>query len=168
MTAKYFVDTNILLYGVDEGAGVKRDTARSILGDNEKGPQKVISTQVLQEFYASSVRKLSFTPTRARELTLLWSNLEVVRIETEDVLTAIDCSILSQLSFWDALIVTAARKANCETLWTEDLNHGQIIQGVRIENPFLKPSSSGPSMVRESSAKRRSRRGKRDDLYRKN
>jgi predicted nucleic acid-binding protein len=166
MTAKYFVDTNILLYCVDEGAGAKRDRARSIMDDNAQGPQKVISTQILQEFYAASVRKLNFTPTRARELTLLWSNLEVVRIETEDVLTAIDCSILNQLSFWDALIVTAARKAACSTLWTEDLNHGQIIQGVRIENPFLKSSTSGPSMVRESSAKRRPRRGVRDELYR--
>lgn len=97
---------------------------------------------------------------------MLWANLEVVRIDLEDVMGAIDCSILNRISFWDALIVTAAGKANCETLWTEDLNHGQIIQGVRIENPFLKSSSSGPSMVRESSAKRRPRRGKRDELYR--
>ena len=166
MTAKYFIDTNILLYAVDEGAGAKREVARAIL-DRESGEsQKSISTQVLQEFYAIAVRKLNFAPTRARELTLLWLNLEVVRIEAEDILTAIDCSILSQLSFWDALIVTAARKAACSVLWTEDLNHGQIIQGVRIENPFLKASESGPSMVRESSAKRRSRRGKRDELYR--
>jgi len=40
------------------------------------------------------------------------------------------------LSFWDALIVAAAESAYCETLWTEDLNHGQVIRGVRIENPL--------------------------------
>jgi predicted nucleic acid-binding protein len=149
MTAKCFVDTNILLYAVDEGAGVKRGISRSILDEDAQGPQKVISTQVLQEFYAASVRKLGFMPTRARELTLLWANLEVVRIETEDVLTAIDCSILNQLSFWDALIVTAARKAACSTLWTEDMNHGQIVQGVRIENPFRGSSGSARAGVRE-------------------
>src|SRR5512137_936307 len=89
MTAKHFVDTNILLYAVDEGAGAKRVMSRSILGEDAQGPRKVISTQVLQEFYAAAIRKLNFLPTRARELTLLWTNLEVVRIETEDVLTAI-------------------------------------------------------------------------------
>ena len=166
MTAKYFVDTNILLYAVDEGAGARHEAARVILDEIPPARQKVISTQVLQEFYTAAIRKLSFAPTRARELTMLWANLEVVRIDLEDVMGAIDCSILNLISFWDALIVTAAGKANCETLWTEDLNHGQIIQGVRIENPFLKSSSSGPSMVRESSAKRRPRRGKRDELYR--
>jgi predicted nucleic acid-binding protein len=49
---------------------------------------------------------------------------------------AIDCSIINRLSFWDALIVVSAEIAQCETLWTEDLNHGQIIRGVRIENPL--------------------------------
>jgi predicted nucleic acid-binding protein len=138
MTAKCFVDTNILLYAVDEGAGAKRAASRAILDESAPGPQKVISTQVLQEFYAVSVRKLGFAPTRARELTLLWANLEVVRIETEDVLGAIDCSILNRISFWDGLILAAARKASCGVLWTEDLNDGQVIQGVRIENPFLR------------------------------
>jgi hypothetical protein len=79
---------------------------------------------------------------------------------------AIDGSVLNRISFWDALIIASARRANCEVVWTEDLNHGQIVQGVRIENPFLKPSASGPSMVRESLAKRRSRREKREELYR--
>ena len=49
---------------------------------------------------------------------------------------AIDCAIINRLSFWDALVVVAAESARCETLWTEDLNHGQIIRGVRIENPL--------------------------------
>jgi predicted nucleic acid-binding protein len=49
---------------------------------------------------------------------------------------AIDCSIINRLSFWDALIVVSAESAQCEILWTEDLNHGQIIRGVRIENPL--------------------------------
>lgn len=153
MIAKCFADTNVLLYAVDEGAGMKHEVARRTLGGAESGLQTVISTQVLEEFYATAVRKQGLAPTRARELTLLWTNFEVVRIETEDVLAAVDCSILNRLSFWDALIVTAARKAACDTLWTEDLNHGQIIQGVRVENPFL-----GTGTVRESRARYAARR----------
>ena len=49
---------------------------------------------------------------------------------------AVDCSILNQLSFWDALMVVAAEKARCDRILTEDLSHGQVIRGVRIENPF--------------------------------
>jgi predicted nucleic acid-binding protein len=49
---------------------------------------------------------------------------------------AIDCSLINRLSFWDALIVVTAESAHCEILWTEDLNHGQVIRGVLIENPL--------------------------------
>ena len=49
---------------------------------------------------------------------------------------AIDCSIINRLSFWDALIVTAAEGAKCEKIWSEDLNDGQVVRGVRIENPL--------------------------------
>ena len=166
MTAKCFVDTNILLYSVDERSVEKHEAARRILAADLREYPRAVSTQVLLEFYSAATRKLKIPADRARNLAALWSDFEVVSLGTDDVLGAMDCSIVNGISIWDALIVTAARKANCERLWTEDLNHGQIIQGVRIENPFLKPSSSGPSMVRESSAKRRSRRGVRDELYR--
>lgn len=50
---------------------------------------------------------------------------------------AIDCSVLNALSFWDALIVAAAAAAGCPTLYTEDLNNGQIILGVKVQNPLI-------------------------------
>ena len=63
-------------------------------------------------------------------------NFEVVTV-TEDLINdAIECSILSQISFWDALILVAAESAHCTHLWTEDLNDGQVIRGVNIANPF--------------------------------
>ena len=136
MTAKYFVDTNILLYAVDEGAGARHEAARVILDEIPPARQKVISTQVLQEFYTAAIRKLSFAPTRARDLTMLWANLEVVRIDLEDVMGAIDCSILNRISFWDALILTSARKAHCAVLYSEDLSDGQAYDTVRVINPF--------------------------------
>lgn len=145
MTGKYFVDTNILLYSVDLKAGVKREIARALLDDRQAEPLKVVSTQVLQEFYVTCVGKLGYAPPRAREMTQMWASLPVVGIGPDDILEAIDCSVLNNISFWDALIVSAARKAACSVLWTEDMNHGQVINGVRIENPFL-----GSKAVRES------------------
>jgi predicted nucleic acid-binding protein len=113
-----------------------------------------------------ATRKLRMDPLVARDFLDVFSAMEVALADSALVREAVDTSILNRVSFWDALIIASARRANCETLWTEDLNQGQIIQGVRIENPFLKPSASGPSMVRESLAKRRSRREKREELYR--
>jgi len=60
----------------------------------------------------------------------------MVVITPEIIKEAIDCSLINRLSFWDSLIVVAAESARCEKIWTEDLNDGQIIRGVRIENPL--------------------------------
>ena len=61
---------------------------------------------------------------------------EVVQVTTEYILRAVDISAFHQLSFWDSLIISTAEAARCETLLTEDMNDGQIIEGVRIVNPF--------------------------------
>ena len=164
--SKIFLDTNILLYTIDQREHGKRDQALRIVSELAYHGMAVISIQVLQEFYVGATRKFGIDPLSAKEMIAGFRSHELVMPDIEVVKEAIDTSILNRISFWDALLIASARRANCEVLWTEDLNHGQIIQGVRIENPFLKPSSSGPSMVRESSAKRRSRRGKREELYR--
>jgi predicted nucleic acid-binding protein len=61
---------------------------------------------------------------------------ETIVVSPTLIKDAIDCAIINRLSFWDALIVVSAESARCEIVWTEDLNHGQIIRGVRIENPL--------------------------------
>jgi predicted nucleic acid-binding protein len=61
---------------------------------------------------------------------------ETVIIVPDIIKEAIDCGIINRISFWDALIVTAAESANCEKLWSEDLNDGKVIRGVLIENPI--------------------------------
>ena len=166
--SKVFLDTNILLYTIDQREPWKRDQALRIVSELAYHGMAVISIQVLQEFYVGATRKFGIDPLTAKGMIAGFRAHELVAPDIELMNEAIDGSILNRISFWDALIIASARRANCEVVWTEDLNHGQLIQGVRIENPFLKPSVSGPSMVRESSAKRRSRHGKRDELYRKN
>ena len=162
MTAKCFVDCNIFVYAMDCGAGAKQQVAEALLKGCSGDTWGVISTQVLQEFYAVATRKLRVDRARIRQAMDSMCDLEVVQVDVPLIREAVDCSVLNNISFWDALIVSAARKAACSVLWTEDLNHGQVINGVRIENPFV-----GPKAVRETKRVYRARREKRDKLHRK-
>ena len=69
-------------------------------------------------------------------LLVKFTVFEVVQVTTESILRAVDISAFHQLSFWDSLIISTAEAARCETLLTEDMNDGQIIEGLRIVNPF--------------------------------
>ncbi len=100
----------------------------------------MISTQVLQEFYVVAVRKLGIDPIMGKNLIHAMRHYETVVVDEALIEEAVDCSILNRLSFWDALVIVSAEKAHCQFLWTEDLNHGQIIRGVKIENPFRDPA----------------------------
>lgn len=141
--SKVFVDSNLVVYTMDDGEPAKRDRCRALLASLRAAPQAgdsapcgVVSTQVLQETYAVATRKLGVAPLVARGVLESIELLEVVTITQRHIHEAIDCSILNRISFWDALLVAAAASANCDTLWTEDLNPGQTILGVRIENPL--------------------------------
>lgn len=65
-----------------------------------------------------------------------FKNYETIVITIEMIKDSIDCSILQRISFWDALILIAGEKALCGTIWTEGLNNGQIIKGIKVVNPF--------------------------------
>ena len=135
--SKVFIDTNIWVYAIDGTADGKRLAARQVL--SRLGPKisGVISTQVLQEFYVTMTRKLEIIPSKARLILEDISLNEVVLVDVELVMKATTISEHHELSFWDALIVAAADKAKCQELWTEDLNPGQSVAGVRIVNPLV-------------------------------
>lgn len=134
--AKVFIDTNILLYGFDNSEKKKRDKSRAALIKLESQGNAVISTQVMQEFYSIATRKLGMEPLFAKEVIASFEKFETVMVSPALINSAIDCQILSRLSFWDALIVVTAESARCDSLWTEDLNPGQLIRGVKIHNPL--------------------------------
>ncbi len=92
------------------------------------------STQVLQEFYTASIRKLGLSSAAAHTLVRQYRRLPIVTVTPDHIDQAIVLHQTQQLSFWDALIVAAA-SAGCRTLLTEDLNAGQIIAGVEIVRP---------------------------------
>lgn len=136
MSERVFVDTNILVYADDKDAGPKQTWAQDLLVALFESSQVVLSTQVLQEFFAIATRKLGLAPELARERVETLAQLDIVLIRPEIILTAIDLHRLRSISFWDALIVRSAAAAGCQRLLTEDLNHDQVISGVRIDNPF--------------------------------
>jgi predicted nucleic acid-binding protein len=132
-----FIDSNILLYAIDRRDRVRRQKARSIIKELIKSGLGVVSTQVAQEFYVIATKKLGVDPLAAKRVVEMLHQLDLISINIELILGAIDCSILSKISFWDALIVVSARSSGCKVLLSEDLADSQIINGVRVRNPFL-------------------------------
>jgi predicted nucleic acid-binding protein len=136
VTERVFLDTNIFVYADDSRAGRKRTLAQRLLAEVFENATAVVSTQVLQEFFAVATRKLGLPPDIVRAKVELIARLEVVQVDVDLILEAIDLHRLHALSFWDALVVCAAKSAKCSRLVTEDLQDGQVIMGIRIENPF--------------------------------
>ncbi|HVV88319.1 MAG TPA: PIN domain-containing protein [Kofleriaceae bacterium] len=136
MADRVFVDTNLFVYADDLDAGAKRDRAQQLLRELIGDGRAVVSTQVLQEFFVIATRKLGVPADIARRKVELMARLDLVQVRPDLVLSAIDLHRLRSLSFWDALIVRSAVAASCARLLTEDMQHGEVIDGVRIENPF--------------------------------
>ena len=136
MPGKTFVDTNILVYAVDQDEAPRRDASRKAIESLVADGSGVISTQVMQEFYVAATRKLGMPPLAAKTVLNTFAVFDIVQISPELIQQAIDCAVLKTLSFWDALIITAASSAGCARVYTEDLNAGQSVLGVAIENPL--------------------------------
>jgi len=138
MSDRVFVDTNVLIYAHDLDAGSKHTTAARAVEEVWSSRRGALSVQVLQEFYVNVTRKIRKPLTRklAREVVEAYSAWHVEVIGANDVLQASILEERHRLSFWDALILVAAKKAGAETLLSEDLSHGQRIDGVTVENPF--------------------------------
>ena len=135
--SKVFIDTNILVYSIDQKEPEKRNKAREIVKNTASHHQPVISTQVIKEFYVIASTKLKADQLVVKNIIHNFRNMEVVNNDLDLIEQAIDISIISQLSFWDSLIIAAAEKANCRWVFSEDLNAGQTYRGVEVINPFL-------------------------------
>lgn len=138
MTAPVFVDTNVLIYGHNVQAGRRNIVAREALAELWRSANGTLSTQVLQEFYVNVTRKIPVPLARAeaRRLVRQYAVWPVVVVSPADVEAASEIEERHQLSFWDALIVVAARRGGATVLLSEDLGHEQVIAGVRVVNPF--------------------------------
>jgi len=133
-----FFDTNILIYSVDRDEAVKSGPAGELVETHLVRGNGAISVQVLREFYSVSRRLGSpLSERQAQEMVDYFSTFRTLSEDASMVLGAVRRTQAMSISFWDALIVEAALKAGADRLFTEDLQHGQIIEGMRVENPFL-------------------------------
>ena len=135
MSERRFFDTNIFVYAVDLDSP-KQPQAENLVSEGFQTGLAVLSTQILQEFFVVATRKLKIDLAVARRHVELLSALETITVRTDMIVAAIDLQRLQKLSFWDALVVKSASFAGCKKLLSEDLQHGAVIDGVRIENPF--------------------------------
>jgi predicted nucleic acid-binding protein len=133
LAALTFVDTNVLAYAYDADSGEKGERAREVLADIDGA---VVSTQVVLEFFAVLTRKLGLTRDAAEEATESLMELEVVATDARLVREGLRISRDHDISHWDGMIIAAAAASGCEVLLTEDLNDDQVIEGVRVVNPF--------------------------------
>jgi predicted nucleic acid-binding protein len=143
MTAPVFVDSNIFLYAVDDADPRKQQVARDWRAELWKSRLGRVSFQVLNEFYVNAVRLKPAARDEARAEVrdlLAWNPVVVDAVLIERGWKLQD---RYQLSFWNSLIVAAAKTASCGFLLTEDLQDGQKLDGVEVVNPFLR----GPASV---------------------
>lgn len=135
-SARSFFDTNVLVYTDDARFPEKLNRATDLFGQALRAGSGVASTQVLQEYFATVTRKLGVPAEVARGKVEIIAGLDIVQVDLPVILGAIDLHRLRQLSFWDALIIQSAMDARCAQLYTEDLQHGERINGLEIVNPF--------------------------------
>jgi predicted nucleic acid-binding protein len=139
-----FFDTNVLVYAHTSG-DYRSEIARELLLDGG-----VVGVQALNEFALVARAKLGFNWPRVRaavgNILIFCPNPRPLRVETH--LRALEISERYGFSIWDGLIVAAAIEARCSVLLSEDMQHGQVVEGVRIENPFL--GRTAPEVTRRS------------------
>lgn len=137
MNADCFLDTNILVYAVDSTPENlrKKEISLDLMESRDFG----VSAQVLQEFYVTVTRKLErpLDPKLAVQFIERLSELPVVPTDADLVFEGILGSLKNQISYWDAAILAAAGRLEAATLFSEDLNHGQVFGSVKVINPFL-------------------------------
>jgi predicted nucleic acid-binding protein len=134
-----FVDTNVLLYSEDSAHPDKHRAARLWLRELWLRRAGRLSTQVLNEFYVVATRKLRppMAAGDARAEVRRYQRWQPWSIDHATVETAWAVESRYGLHYWDALMVAAAQQQGCRLLLTEDLQHDQVIDGVRILNPFI-------------------------------
>ena len=137
-----FVDTNVLVYAHDTSDAARQPIAAQLLDDLWRTRDGLLSTQVLTEFYVVATRKFDPPLPRreARALVDAYAAWPLVQVDAPLIVAASSLEEQHSLSFWDALIVEAARRGGANRLVSEDLQHGRRIAGLVISNPFLPDS----------------------------
>jgi predicted nucleic acid-binding protein len=137
MNAEAFIDTNVLLYTIDEdpAAAAKRQRAQELLLSEPWG----WSVQVAAEFFVNATspkRPFRLTDSAAAALVEAWFALPTIELTPDLFRAAVELRHRYQINYWDAAIIAAAKQMGCTTVYSEDLNAGQTYDGVTVVNPF--------------------------------
>lgn len=141
MNGLAFFDTNVLVYCDDSSWPEKQNRAIELFAQYQRNGLAVISLQVLQEYYTAATGKLKMGGEAVEFKVGILAQGQVVRMHGADIVSAIELHRLRRISFWDALIVQAARISGATILYTEDLQHGAKFGSVRVVNPFLEKTT---------------------------
>jgi predicted nucleic acid-binding protein len=140
MSGRFFLDTNVFVYSFDQSAAVKAQKSTQLIREALTTQKGVISYQVVQEFFNVALRRFT-QPMQAADaeqyLNTVFRPLLGVHSSQALYAEALQLHTQSGLSWYDSLIVSAAIKARCDLLFTEDLQHGQRFGALQVRNPFL-------------------------------
>lgn len=131
------LDTNVLVYADASDEPEKQRRAIALITATRSAGTAVLSTQVLQEYANVALRKLRLPHELIRQRIGFYRRFDMVTTSADLIAGAVDLHVLRSLSFYDALIVQAAIVGGCERVLSEDMQHGAVFGGVRIENPFV-------------------------------
>ena len=136
--SRSFIDTNILIYAEASDEPAKRQAALALLKQLYESASGVLSTQVLQEYCNVALKKLKLPAAHIRAQLDLYEQFEVVQITPALIRAGLDLHQTRSVSFYDAIVLASAATAGCSELFSEDLNAGEMVDGVRIINPFAR------------------------------
>ena len=136
MATRSFIDTNVLVYAEASDAPLKQRAALALLKRLYEENLGVLSTQVLQEYCNVALKKLKLPAQYVRSQLDLYEQFEVVQVTPAIIHAGLDIHQTRSVSFFDAIVLASAHAAGCNVIWTEDMNAGEVINGVSIANPF--------------------------------
>ena len=136
MAARSFIDTNILVYAEASDAPVKQRAALALLKRLYEEGLGVLSTQVLQEYCNVALKKLRLSAQHVRAQLDLYEQFDVVLVTPAIIRDGLDLHQTRSVAFFDAIVLASAHASGCNVIWTEDMNAGEVINGLRSVNPF--------------------------------
>ncbi|MDP4027785.1 MAG: PIN domain-containing protein [Gallionella sp.] len=139
MATRSFIDTNILVYAEASDEPAKQKAALALLKQLYEDASGVLSTQVLQEYCNVALKKLKLPPQYVRAQLDLYEQFDVIQVTPAIIRAGLDLHQIRSVAFYDAIVLASAQTAGCRLLFSEDMNTGETVDGVRIINPFANP-----------------------------
>jgi len=136
MAGRSFIDTNVLVYAEASDEPLKQQAALTLIKRLYENNEGVLSTQVLQEYCNVALKKLRLSSTHIRAQLDLYEQFEVVQVTPAIIRAGLDLQQIRSVSFFDSIVLASAHAAGCNVIWSEDMNTGEVINGMQITNPF--------------------------------